>query len=220
MNFIARKIIHSSLDKEGNKFIALHFPGGVLAPADLRRIADACDEFGESKIKLGSEIIIGGVSDKKRNEECRKKLNTPTFKVAAFCVRPVKVCAGGYICGNNLQDSFSLGTGLDKRFHGIETPFKLVISVSGCPRCCAESKVKDIGIVASSKGYDLFVGGAAGARPRIAVNFARGISEEEAGILVERIIKRYQKGAKFAERLGLFIERIGLDKFKEEIGIK
>lgn len=217
MNFLAKKMLKKKLDKEGSKFIAPLFPGGVVRPHDLRRIADVCERFPESRIKLSGEIIIGGIKDKERSEELKKMLGLPFFSVAGFSVRPVKVCSGGFICDNNLKDSHSLGLRLDEMFRGKELPFKMIIAVSGCSRSCAESLVRDIGIVASKKGYSIFVGGAAGARPRIGKKLVENVPEKDVIETVEKITALYGEMGRTPERLGIFIDRIGFEKFKEEI---
>lgn len=217
MNFLVEKFMLKKLDSEDRKFISPHFPGGVVSPSELRRIADVCEKFPESRIKLTAEIVIGGIKEETRNEEFRLALGLPTASVAGFCIRPVKICAGGYACNNNLQDSFSLGMKLDEKFSGKKLFFKMIISVSGCGRCCSEPLVKDIGIVASRKGYSIHVGGAAGGRPRIAAMLAENLNEAKVMEVVEKIISLYEKNGKTAERLGRFIERIGFKEFKESI---
>jgi NAD(P)H-nitrite reductase large subunit len=217
MNFIAERMMRKKLNKEDKKFIAPHFPGGIIKPSDLRKIADICEKFPESKIKLSGEIIIGGIEDEKENEKLRNMLGFPTFSIAGFSIRPVKICGGGFICNNNLRDSLSLGLKLDELFHGRTLPFKLIISVSGCSRSCAEPRIRDIGIVASKKGYSIFVGGAAGARPRIGEKLIENVTEEEVIYIIGRIISLYEKKGKTPERLGMFIERIGFESFKEKV---
>lgn len=220
MNFLAKRMVMKRLDKEDKKFIAPHFRAGVVTPQDLRKIADVCEKFPESKIKLSSEMIIGGIPDESRNEEFRRMLGLSTFSVAGFCIRPVKICAGGFICDNNLQDSFSLGLKLDEKFSGRMLPFKMIISVSGCARCCSEPLVRDIGIVACRQGYAIFVGGAAGARPRIGIRLADNLSDAEVIDTIERITCLYEKMGKTPERLGMFIERLGFERFKQECQLK
>lgn len=211
------RMIEKKLDQEDKKFIAPRFPGGVVKPDDLRKIADVCERFPESKIKLTGEIIIGGIRDRERNDEFREMLGISTFSVAGFSVRPVRICAGGYTCDNNLRDSFPFGLKLDEMFSGKKLPFKLIISVSGCSRSCAEPAIRDVGIVASKKGYSISVGGAAGARPRIGEKLIENASEEEVISILEKIIDLYQEDGKTPERLGIFIQRIGFEIFKGKI---
>ncbi|MBF0594335.1 MAG: NAD(P)/FAD-dependent oxidoreductase [Candidatus Omnitrophica bacterium] len=219
MNIIIENVLKHQIEKESHKFICPHFPGGVMTPADLRKIADACEMFPNSKIKLSGEITIGNITDPKENDACRAKLGLSTFSIAGFAIRPVKVCAGGYTCDNNLQDSFSLALKLDKKFAGVDVPFKLIISVSGCGRCCSEPQVKDIGLVASRKGYAVYAGGAAGGKPRIAVKIADNVSDDRAVEIIEKIVQFYQKKGKPMERLGALIDKTGLELFKGDCGL-
>ena len=219
MNIIVENLVKHNMEKESRKFIAPRFPGGVMTPEDLRKIADVCERFPEGKLKLSGDLIIGGITDPGRNEECRKSLGLPTYSVAGLSIRPVKACAGGYICDNNLQDSFSLGLKLDKKFSGKQVPFKLIIAVSGCSRCCSEPLVRDIGIVASRSGYAVHVGGAAGAKPRIAQQISNDLNEEQVIAIVERIVRLYQEKGKALERLGLLINRIGMEEFRKAIDL-
>jgi NAD(P)H-nitrite reductase large subunit len=214
---IIQGIAVEKIDAEDRKYIVPHFPGGMLTPGDLRKIADLCEKYPESKIKQSGEIIIGGIRDVQRNDDARRNLGLPTASIAGFCVRPVRICSGGYICDNNQQDSLALGLELDRLFCGRKLPFKLIISVSGCARSCSEPLVKDIGIRASRSGFNMYVGGAAGANPRIAVELATRKSHREIIGLTTRVIELYEKQAKMAERLGKFIERTGFDKFREQV---
>jgi len=215
VNIIMKKMLEHKIDKHDKKSIAPHFPGGVVTAADLRKIADISEQFPECKLKLNGEIIVGCLTDEARNKQCRSNLGLPMHSVAGFFIRPVKICSGGYICNNNLQDSFSLGLRLDKIFSGKALPFKMIISVSGCPRCCSEPLVKDIGIVSSRLGYSVFVGGAAGAKPKVAQKLIDNVKEKEVVGIIERIVAFYEKKGKTTQRLGVLIEKIGFEKFKE-----
>lgn len=219
MNFVAKKILEHKLVEEDRKYIVPHFPGGVVTADDLHKIVGICAQFPEIKLKLSGEIIIGGMKEETRNKECRRMLGLATQRIAGFSIRPVKICAGGYLCANNLQDSFSLGIKLDEIFCGRKLPFKMIISISGCSRSCSEPRVKDIGIVANRHGYSIFIGGAAGAKPRIAQKLIDNVKAEEVIAFVERIVKFYEEKGKIPERLGIFVEKMGFDKFKEECGI-
>lgn len=188
-----------------------------MTSVDLRRIADVLDQFPEAKLKLSGDLTIGGINDSAKNAAGRKALGLPTYSVAGFSIRPVKVCAGGYICDNNFQDSFSLGLKLDKMFSGRAVPFKLIISVSGCARSCSEPLVKDIGIQAAPGGYSVFVGGAAGAKPRIAQKIADKRNEDQVIALVEKIVGFYVSKGKAMERLGVLIDKTGLEAFLQVI---
>lgn len=208
-----------NLDKQSAKTIAPHFPGGVITPDELRKIADLCEKYPEAKIKLSGDLIIGGITDPDRNDAGRKLLGLPTYSVSGFSIRPVKICSGGYLCDNNLQDSFSLGLKLDRIFSNKLLPSKLIMAVAGCGRNCSEPLVKDIGIVSTPGGYSVYAGGAAGAKPRIARKIVDRLSEAQVIALVDKIVSVYEANGKARERLGSLIERMGMDSFKAECGI-
>ena len=219
MNVIVSNIIRHQVEKESKKFIVPHFPGGVLTPEALRKMADACEAFPEARLKISGELMIGGITDSRRNDACREKLGLPTFSIAGPSVRPVKACAGGYICDNNVQDTFALSLKLDKLFAGRPLPFKMIIAVSGCGRNCSEPRVRDIGVVAQKNGYVVFAGGAAGGKPRIAREIATVPDDEQVVVLVEKIIQFYAANGRTMERLGAVIERLGMDTFCKACGL-
>ncbi|MDR0767900.1 MAG: NAD(P)/FAD-dependent oxidoreductase, partial [Methanosarcinales archaeon] len=134
------------------------------------------------------------------------------------CVRSIRICPGIPFCKRGKQDSLSLGLKLDEKYHGMPMPAKVKMAVSGCTLSCSESLVRDIGFTADANGFKLYVGGSAGAMPRIGNLVAEGLSEEESLELTERIIV-YLKEKKSNKRIGKLIDEIGLDEFKAGIGI-
>ncbi len=93
------------------------------------------------------------------------------------------------------------------------------IGVSGCPHSCADSAFKDIGLIGSGKGWMVYVGGKGGMKPRIADRIALCIPEENLFNLVEKIIEVYDNNATGKERIGDYIDRIGIETFKNQIDI-
>ena len=136
-----------------------------------------------------------------------------------LCVRSIKVCPGTTFCKRGLQDSVKVGSKLDSLYHGKELPNKFKIGVSGCPHSCADSAFKDIGLIGGGKGWMFYVGGKGGAKPRIADRIALCVSEENAYKLIEKVIQIYEENATNKERLGDYIDRVGLDAFKEQINL-
>jgi NAD(P)H-nitrite reductase large subunit len=107
---------------------------------------------------------------------------------------------------------------LDELYHGMQLPWKFKIGVSGCANSCAEPAVKDIGLIGTSKGWKLLVGGSSGVKPRLGQMLAENLSDAEVLSLIDRIINYYKDHAK-KQRLGEFIEEISFEKFKQEIMI-
>jgi NAD(P)H-nitrite reductase large subunit len=100
----------------------------------------------------------------------------------------------------------------------MQLPWKFKIGVSGCANSCAEPAVKDIGLIGTSKGWKLLVGGSSGVKPRLGQMLAENLSDAEVLSLIDRIINYYKDHAK-KQRLGEFIEEISFEKFKQEIMI-
>lgn len=98
----------------------------------------------------------------------------------------------------------------------MQLPWKFKIGVSGCANSCAEPVVKDIGLIGTSKGWRLLVGGSSGVKPRLGQMLAENLSDEEVLSLIDRIIIYYKDHAK-KQRLGEFIDEISFEKFKQEI---
>ena len=135
-----------------------------------------------------------------------------------LCVRSIKLCPGTTFCKHAKQDAVGLGLKLDEKYHGMSMPSKLKIGVSGCPNSCAEPAIKDIGLMGTAKGYNLMVGGSAAAVPRLAQVVAKDLSEDDALEIVDRILNFY-KNSGTKKRLGRFIEDMGLDEFKKQVGL-
>ena len=110
-----------------------------------------------------------------------------------------------------------VGLELDRRYHGATLPAKLKMGVSGCANQCAETGIKDIGLVGKAKGWTLLVGGNAGAHPRLAVRWAEGLSTDEALAAVGRLIDIFRSEARRREKLADFVDRVGLDQVKARV---
>jgi len=131
-------------------------------------------------------------------------------------VRPVKFCVGADYCKVGKQDTIKIGKEIDNRFMGIKIPNKMKIAVSGCQNSCAEPAVRNIGLIATKKGWNVLVGGTAGIKTRIGDLIAKNLSEDYVLDLISRIIN-YYKDNEEKKRLGRFIDKKGLKEFKEAI---
>jgi NAD(P)H-nitrite reductase large subunit len=198
--------------------VAPHIPCGVVQPKTLRNLADAAEKYGAAALKITSaaRIAIIGVDEKDIDSIWAELGMSPGFAIG-LCVRSVKACPGTTFCKRGIQDSLTLGLKLDEKYHGLELPGKLKIGVSGCPNQCAETCIKDIGLVGMPKGWRLLVGGNGGAKPRLSKELAKNITTEEAIELVEKIIEYYKANAKPHQRLGAMIEKMGFDEFESAV---
>jgi len=198
--------------------VAPHIPCGVVKPETLRKLADVAEKYGAQALKITSaaRIAIVGVNENDVNG-IWLDLGMPPGAAVGLCVRSVKACPGTTFCKRGLQDSLTLGLKLDEKYHGLELPGKLKIGVSGCPNQCAETCIKDIGLVGMPKGWRLLVGGNGGAKPRLSKELVKNITTEEAIELINKIIEYYKANARARQRLGAMIEKMGFDEFKSAV---
>lgn len=199
--------------------IAPHIPGGIILDFNmLRKIADVAEKYGAQALKLTSaqRIAIVGLEEEKL-DEVWEELGMPRGHALGLCVRSVKICPAMHFCRMAQQDAVTLGLELDKKYHGAVLPSKFKIGVSGCMNSCSESAVKDLGIIGTPKGYTVMIGGNAGAKPRLGDVVAEGVSPETVMALADKVIAYYQENANKYERLGRMIDRIGIEKIKQDI---
>ena len=197
--------------------IAPHIAGGIIDPAGLRKIADVAEKYHAKALKITSaqRIAIVGI-DPKDIDDAWTDLGMKAGAAIGLCVRSVKICPGTTFCKRGLQDSVGVGLKLDELYHGMQLPWKFKMGVSGCANSCAEPAVKDIGLIGTSKGWRVLVGGSSGVKPRLGQMLAENLSDEEVLLLIDRIVNYYKDHAK-KQRLGEFIEEISFERFKAEI---
>jgi NAD(P)H-nitrite reductase large subunit len=200
--------------------IAPHLTAGLVTPDILRNIADVAEKYNAAAIKVtgAQRIAIVGLQEEEL-DNIWQDLGMDPGAAVGLCVRSIKICPGTTFCKRGLQDSVAVGSKLDSLYHGRELPNKLKMGVSGCPHSCADSAFKDIGLIGSGKGWMFYVGGKGGAKPRIADRIALCISEEKIFDLIEKVIQVYSENATNRERLGDYIDRIGLEEFKGQIDL-
>jgi NAD(P)H-nitrite reductase large subunit len=198
--------------------VAPHIPCGVVSGDTLRRLADVSEKYGAAALKItgAARIAIIGIDEKDVDAIWSELGMSPGFAIG-LCVRSVKACPGTTFCKRGMQDSLTLGLKLDEKYHGLELPGKLKIGVSGCPNQCAETFIKDIGLVGMPKGWRLLVGGNGGARPRLSKEVVKNITIEEAIELVEKIIEYYKANARPHQRLGAMIEKMDFEEFNSAV---
>jgi len=208
--------VHANIQKDGTFSVVPQMRGGVTTPEQLRRIADVAEKYSIPMVKLtgGQRIDLLGV----KKEDLPKvwaDLGMPSGFAYGKSMRTVKTCVGQEFCRFGLGDSTKLGVELETRLQGMESPAKMKLSVSGCPRNCAESYVKDVGIVAIEGGrWEIYIGGAAGAHVRKGDLLATVDDAEAAKKLTGRFLQYYRESAKWLERTYAFVPRIGLDRIR------
>jgi nitrite reductase (NADH) large subunit len=129
--------------------------------------------------------------------------------------RTVKTCVGSDYCRFGVGDSTALGIAIETRFQGLESPGKMKLAVTGCPRNCAEAYVKDLGVVAVEGGrWEIYVGGAAGAHVRKGDLLATVGTPGEVVTLTGRFLQYYRENANWLERTYAFVPRVGIERIR------
>ncbi|MHB8481884.1 MAG: nitrite reductase large subunit NirB [Nitrospiria bacterium] len=210
--------VHANIQKDGTFSVVPRIYGGVTSPSELRRIADVADKYEVPMVKItgGQRIDLLGVR-KEQLPLIWADLGMPSGHAYAKAIRTVKTCVGTEFCRFGVQDSTSLGIEMEKLFEGLYTPHKVKMAVSGCPRNCAESYVKDIGIVAIQTGWEIYAGGAAGMTVRKGDLLATVKTGEEALRAATLFLQYYREEGNYLERTYDFVVRIGVEKIKQEL---
>ncbi|SFD00337.1 NAD(P)/FAD-dependent oxidoreductase [Clostridium uliginosum] len=200
--------------------IAPHLTAGLITPNQLRTIADVAEKYNVAALKVTGSQRIAMVGIKEDEiDNVWKDLGMKPGAAVGLCVRSVKICPGTSFCKKGIQDSISVGSKLDGLYHGKNLPNKFKIGVSGCPHSCADNHIKDIGLFGSARGWVVQIGGKGGLKPRLADKIAMNVSEDKLFDLVENIIQVYANNATSRERLGDYIDRVGLDEVKKQIDL-
>ncbi|MCE5285917.1 MAG: nitrite reductase [Pelosinus sp.] len=192
--------------------ITPHIPLGFTTPAQLRTIADAAEKYNGVLKIVGNSITILNIN-KADGEKILTELGVKPESFIAKSVRPISTCPGKPHCPRALQDSTTLGLLLDRKLFGQDVPAKIRIGISGCPNCCAEVFVKDIGLFGTAFGYTVIIGGNTGRRAQIGQIAADKVPAENILPLIEKILEYYREQGQDKERIGQFAARIGWDSF-------
>jgi len=198
--------------------VAPHIPCGVVSPDTLRKLADVAEKYNAAALKITSAARIAMVGLKEEDvDNVWADLGMSPGAAIGLCVRSVKACPGTAFCKRGQQDSLGLGLKLDEKYHGLEVPGKCKLGVSGCVNQCAETCIKDIGLVGFPKGWRMLVGGNGGAKPRLSQELARDLTTEDALTLVDKVIAYYKANAVPRQRMGDMIDKIGFDAFAKAV---
>jgi len=193
-------------------------PAGMLSPEILESIAGVARKYKVPIIKItsGQRLVLVGLKKEDVNSAWHD-LGLDIGRATELCLHYVQACPGNSVCKFGVNDSLGLGMELEEMFTGLHMPAKVKIGVSGCPMCCAESYMRDVGVFAKNKGWTLTVGGNAGGRPRVGDVLAVDINREEAIRQAKAFLEYYNSNAKKKERTCRFVERVGIEAVKEAV---
>jgi nitrite reductase (NADH) large subunit len=211
--------VHANIQKDGTFSVVPRIYGGVTSADELIRIGEVAKKHKVPMVKItgGQRIDLLGVK-KDDLPAVWADLGMPSGYAYTKALRTVKTCVGSEFCRYGTNDSTGLGIAMEKRFQGFEFPAKVKLAVSGCPRNCAESTVKDVGVIATEGGeWEVSAGGAAGAHVRKSDVLCRVKTKEEALRVIGRFLIYYRDNAKWLERTYDFVPRIGIETLREII---
>ncbi|MGB7788816.1 NAD(P)/FAD-dependent oxidoreductase [Methanoregula sp.] len=203
----------AKLQRDGRTYaIQTRIPAGVVSPEDLETIARVAKKFRIPLIKItsGQRFLLVGVQEQDiaAVREALGKLGSASITPG---VRYVQSCPGISYCRNGTQDSLNLAREISDEYAGKEFPAKIKIGISGCPRCCGESRVRDIGIMGTAKGWTVFFGGHSGFNVHQGVQVATCLTSDEVKARVRTLLAYYESHAQPKERTSRFLDRVGTD---------
>ncbi|WP_018716479.1 nitrite reductase large subunit NirB [Arhodomonas aquaeolei] len=213
---------HANIQKDGTYSVVPRMYGGITNPQELRAIADVAEKFEVPTVKVtgGQRIDLLGV--KKADlpavwRELRERAGLESGHAYGKALRTVKTCVGREWCRFGTQDSTTMGIELERMAAGSWTPHKVKMAVSGCPRNCAESTIKDFGVIANDSGWELVVGGNGGTRLRAAEVLCRVTGHEAVLEHAAAFLQIYREEARYLERTAHWIDRVGLDYVRSRV---
>ncbi|MGW5086040.1 nitrite reductase large subunit NirB [Streptomyces coelicoflavus] len=212
----------ANLQRNGSYSVVPRIPGGEIAPEKLIVIGEIARDFGlYTKITGGQRIDMFGARVEQLPLIWARLVDAGFESGHAYgkSLRTVKSCVGQTWCRYGVQDSVRMAIDLELRYRGLRSPHKLKSAVSGCARECAEAQSKDFGVIATSNGWNLYVGGNGGATPRHADLLAQDLSDAELVRLIDRFLMFYIRTADRLERTSTWLERIpgGLDHVRDVV---
>ncbi|TDC78481.1 nitrite reductase large subunit NirB [Streptomyces hainanensis] len=212
----------ANMQRNGSYSIVPRVPGGEISPEKLIVIGEVARDFGlYTKITGAQRIDMFGARVDQLPMIWARLVEAGFESGHAYgkALRTVKSCVGSTWCRYGVQDSVRMAVDLELRYRGLRSPHKLKSAVSGCARECAEAMGKDFGIIATSSGWNLYVGGNGGATPRHADLLAQDLSDAELVRLIDRFLMFYIRTADRLERTSTWLERVegGLDHVRDVV---
>ncbi len=209
---------HANIQKDGTYSVVPRMWGGETSAAELRRIADVVDKYQIPTVKVtgGQRIDLLGVK-KEDLVNVWRDIGMPCGHAYAKALRTVKTCVGSEWCRMGTQDSTQLGKDLEHAFVGMYAPHKVKFAVSGCPRNCAESGIKDVGIIGVDSGWEMYVAGNGGIKTEVAQFFTKLKTAEEVLEYTGAFMQLYRLEGWYLERTVHFVARVGLDYVKRRV---
>ncbi|MFI6040733.1 nitrite reductase large subunit NirB [Nocardia sp. NPDC051321] len=212
----------ANLQKNGTYSVVPRMPGGEVTPDQLITIGQIAKEFDlYVKVTGGQRIDLFGARVEQLPRIWQRLVDVGMESGHAYgkSLRTVKSCVGSTWCRYGQQDSVGMAVLLEKRYRGLRSPHKLKLAVSGCARECAEARGKDVGVIATENGWNLYVGGNGGLSPKHAVLLAGELDDETLIKYIDRYLMFYIRTADRLQRTAPWQEALegGIDYLKQVI---
>lgn len=212
----------ANMQKDGTYSVVPRIPGGEITPQKLKVIAEVAADFNlYTKITGGQRIDMFGARLEQLPEIWKILVEAGFESGQAYgkSLRTVKSCVGSTWCRFGVQDSVAMAINLELRYRGLRAPHKFKLGVSGCARECAEARSKDIGVIATDKGWNLYVGGNGGFQPAHAQLLAQDLDDETLIRYIDRYIMYYIRTGDRLQRTARWQEELegGLDHVRDVV---
>lgn len=200
-----------NMQKDGTYSVIPRVPGGEITPQKLIALGEVATKYHlYTKVNGGQRIVLFGAQMNDLPSIWKELIDAgfESGQAYAKALRTVKSCVGSTWCRFGLDDSVTMAIEMENRYKGLRSPHKLKMGVSGCTRECAEAQAKDIGLISTEEGWNLFVCGNGGMKPRHADLFATKLTREEVFRYVDRLLMFYIKTADRLQRTATWMENM------------
>ncbi len=212
----------ANMQKNGTYSVVPRIPGGEITPDKLIAIGSVAKKYDlYTKITGGQRIDLFGAQLHELPLIWRELIDAgfETGHAYGKALRTVKSCVGSTWCRYGVQDSVGMALYLENRYKGLRSPHKLKMAASGCARECAEARSKDVGVIATENGWNLYVCGNGGMRPRHADLFATDLDDETLIRYIDRLLMFYVRTADRLQRTSVWMENLegGLEYLQQVV---
>ncbi|WP_062315863.1 nitrite reductase large subunit NirB [Demequina maris] len=212
--------VMANMQKDGTYSVVPRVPGGEILPEHLILIGQIAQDYGlYTKITGGQRIDMFGARLEQLPQIWKRLVDAGMESGHAYgkSLRTVKSCVGSTWCRYGVQDSVGMAIALELRYRGLRSPHKLKLGVSGCARECAEARGKDVGVIATDKGWNVYVGGNGGFTPVHAQLLVEDVSDDDVFRVIDRYLMYYIRTADRLQRTAPWQQEHegGLDRIRE-----
>lgn len=212
---VANERMHANIQKDGTFSVVPRMRGGQTSPQQLMKLAQVAERYNVPLVKVTGSQRIGLYGVKKEDlPNIWEELDMVAAQAYGKVFRSVKTCVGQSFCRFGTQKTMELGVRIEENFEYIDTPHKFKVGVSGCPRSCVESAVKDFGIIGVENGFQIMIGGNGGTELVEAQHLVTVETEDEVVDLCGAMLQYYRETGIYGERTAPWVERMGFENVK------